>query len=223
MDDDLERSPPECRLFEWHYLKRRCHSVEHTFPAKDKFPSAVRAVIFTPDDKGLAVALDNGEVRMIDVATGQPTHPPLHRPARGSAYSLAFCPDKTDLVLVAAGTGWTAKPERYGIPGRVLIWNRSRGEKAESISDDLFIRGEEDVSRSGQRVACHPRRSAAFPSIAFAGEAGTVKLWDRMAGKLVVDPGTKTTDRSSASRSARTGGCWLPQAAPQPARGRAGR
>ncbi len=179
VDEDLSNSPEECRAFEWRFVRRECHPDLLTIPAG----GPARAVVFTPDGNGLARGFADGRVTLIDDLRN-PKEKSLPVPPGGAVFGLALHPGGGAPVLAAAGTGpaWTPLPRQIAIPGRVVLWSLNNpGAAGESIADDLSLPDEVDADAAGQWVAWHPEGRY----LAYAGQARTVKVWDRVARRVV--------------------------------------
>jgi WD40 repeat protein len=64
----LDECPAELRHWEWHYLKRLCHTELLNLHGHAQ---RVNSVAFSPDGKRLASAADDGAVKVWDATTGQ--------------------------------------------------------------------------------------------------------------------------------------------------------
>jgi eukaryotic-like serine/threonine-protein kinase len=91
----LDECPADRRAWEWHYLKRQCHTELRSLPGH---AGAVWAVTISPDGKWIASGGDDRIIRLWEAATGR-----LVRSLRGHGEpigSLAFNPDGTKLASV---------------------------------------------------------------------------------------------------------------------------
>jgi WD40 repeat protein len=107
----------DLRRWEWHYLKRQCHTDLKTIPG---FPGQALGVAFSPDDQHLATTgyLDKA-VRVWNAQTGvlEKTLPGL---TGFMSEGLAYSPDGK---LLAASSG------TYTEPGEVIIWDVATGNQ----------------------------------------------------------------------------------------------
>jgi eukaryotic-like serine/threonine-protein kinase len=99
------------RGWEWHYLKRRCHTELKAFRLGEGGNYSVK---FTQDGRHIAAAGYDNILKVWETATGRPP-----RTLRGQGryvYSLAFVPDGTRL-----GLGWS--------DGKVSLWDNGSGRE----------------------------------------------------------------------------------------------
>jgi WD40 repeat protein/tRNA A-37 threonylcarbamoyl transferase component Bud32 len=99
----LDHCPTDRRSWEWHYLKRLCHTDLLTIKGHS---DAVQSVAYSPDGTRLASASSDGTVRVWDAITGQEVLPPL-RGHTGVVNTVAYSPDGRKLV--SAGHDQTVK------------------------------------------------------------------------------------------------------------------
>jgi WD40 repeat protein/serine/threonine protein kinase len=96
-DQILDECHSELRQWEWHYLKRLCHTETLTLP---RHTGPVRSVAFSPDGKRVATGSGShhfrGEIKIWDAHTGQELLT-LGGHARGVS-SVAFSPDGKHLA-----------------------------------------------------------------------------------------------------------------------------
>ncbi len=87
--------------------------------------AAMMACGLAPDGKTLAVSAFNGQVRLVDAATGK-ERATLQQPGGGASNGLAFSPDGKTL----AGAG--AKPGGGKTPGLVRLWDVDTGKEKDT-------------------------------------------------------------------------------------------
>ena len=90
----LDDCPTDRRGWEWHYLKRLCHTDLLTLRGHT---DAVNGVAYSPDGTRLASASSDGTVQVWDAITGQEVLPPL-RGHTGVVYAVAYSPDGRTLA-----------------------------------------------------------------------------------------------------------------------------
>jgi WD40 repeat protein len=154
-DQILDECRPELRQWEWHYLKRLCHTETLTLAGHT---GPVTSVAFSPDGQRVATgsgAFDKrGEVKIWEAATGRELLT-LQGHARG-VISLAFSPDGKTL---ASGS----------YDQTVRVWNVVTGKEL------LTLRGHVDIV-TGVAFGSHCLASASLD--------GGVILWDANGNKL---------------------------------------
>jgi WD40 repeat protein len=157
----------EMRGWEWHYLKRQCHTDLRTIFGPE---SQAMGVAFSRDDRFLATTgYADKEVRIWNLESGS-----LEKSLRGLATrfmseGLAYSPDG---MLVAASCGDQFEP------GTVIMWNAATA---------IPIRKFPNVCGAGSSVAFSPdsKRLAAV-----SGEWNnppTLTIWDTGSGKKLVE------------------------------------
>jgi WD40 repeat protein/serine/threonine protein kinase len=90
----LDECPPRRRGWEWHYLKRLCHTDLLTLSGHT---DAVNGVAYSPDGTRLASASSDGTVRVWDAITGREILTPL-RGHTGVVTAVVYSPDGRKLV-----------------------------------------------------------------------------------------------------------------------------
>jgi eukaryotic-like serine/threonine-protein kinase len=119
-DNDVERTEqllsecsPDRRAWEWHYLKRQCHTELLTMTGH---AGTVYAVAASPDGRWIASGGDDKTIRIWDGVTGNLVQSlPGHEEA---IQSLAFSPDGTRLASIA---GSLRNPDRL-LVHEVATW-----------------------------------------------------------------------------------------------------
>jgi WD40 repeat protein len=159
-------SQEDLRGWEWYYLLGRCRGLT----ALTGHAGTVRAVAWSPDNRRLASAGDDGVVCIQDVSGGAPLTLHGHE---GEVWSVAWAPGGRRLASA-------------GEDGSVRVWNADCGEALQAC------RGHRGTVRS----ACW---SPDGGRLASGGADGTVRLWDADTGKeLAVLRGHKATVRTVA-------------------------
>jgi WD40 repeat protein len=196
-----ECEPASLRGWEWHYLKRLCHTDLITL--RDH-PGPVRGVAFDPGGRRLASASSDGTVRIWDLETGQAVLS-LREPS-GFLESLAL---SADGKLLATAGGVPPLPER---PGTLMLWNAVTGVKVRTIKghtrEILGVAFSPDGKRlasasadktarvweteTGREIVAFRGHSASVHGVAFAPDGqsvasgsrdGTVRVWDAASGQ----------------------------------------
>lgn len=143
----------DLRGFEWFYYWRLSHQKQRTLPQHD----LVQFLAYAPDGKSLAVALDSGNIRLLDVARQQEIQ--LLKGHTDRVYGVAFAPNNKTLVSVS----WDHT---------VRIWDITTGLELRSLvthEDKVFSLA---ISPDGKLIAS-------------GDSTGTVHLWDAVTGRLL--------------------------------------
>jgi WD40 repeat protein len=112
----LAECPSELRQWEWHYLKRLCHTDGLSLSANDQ---SIEYLAFNPTGGELATAGTDGFVRVWDIATGEQLR---HMSSQtGRLHALAFSPDG---CWIAAG----------GDLGSAIVWDARTGFEIAQLS-----------------------------------------------------------------------------------------
>ena len=107
----------DLRGWEWHYLKRQCHTDLKTIHGP---PTQAMGVAFSPDDRhSPRQAMTDKAVRIWNAQTGE-LEKTLLGPTAVMSEGVAYSPDGT---LLAASSG------DYFKPGGVIIWDAATGKQ----------------------------------------------------------------------------------------------
>src|SRR5262249_1277572 len=110
----------ERRGWEWHYLKRQCHTELQTIPTP---PTQAMGVAFSPDDRHIATTgYDDKAVRTWNVETGDLEETLRGLPGPHGSLSEGL-PDSRDGTLLAASNGTPSGT------GGVLVWDAATGKQ----------------------------------------------------------------------------------------------
>jgi WD40 repeat protein len=145
--------PEDLRGFEWFYYWRLSHQKQLTLPQ----PDLVQGIAYSPDGKWLAVGLDNGSVRLLDVIRQQEIH--LLKGHTDRIYSVAFAPDNKTI----ASASWDHT---------VRLWDVATGLELRMLT------AHEDKVFS---VAFAPNGKV----LASSDSRGVVHLWEPASGNLL--------------------------------------
>jgi WD40 repeat protein/serine/threonine protein kinase len=156
VEELLDACPIEQRHWEWHFLKRQCHTDLLTVPIDFDLTGAVRTASFSPDGKWLLTMSRTVDIR--DAVTGKVVHT---FPGDGVA---AFSPDGKWL----ASSNLETKP---GSEKTVRVWDVASKKLIRDFRGhtDLVLRLE--FSRDGKRLA------------ASGWGDGFVTVWDTTTGE----------------------------------------
>jgi WD40 repeat protein len=195
----LDECPSDRRGWEWHYLKRLCHTDLLTLSGHT---DAVNGVAYSPDGTRLASAGTDDTVRVWDAITGQEALPSL-RGHRGHVYAVAYSPDGRRLASAGldktvrvwdAGTGRLIQGlDGHEAPVRAVAF-RPDGRRLVSGADDDTVRVWDLTI--GQEVRFSPLKghsdqifSVAWSPderwLASADGGSIVRVWDAATGKVV--------------------------------------
>jgi WD40 repeat protein/serine/threonine protein kinase len=196
----LDECPPERRSWEWHYLKRLCHSDLLTLRGHS---DAVHGVAYSPDGTRLASASADGTVKVWDAITGQELL--TLRGHTGAVGAVAYSPDGKQLASASDKTVrlWDAAT------GQVIrtFLGHAGGVSSVAFSPDgrrLISGGNDSHSHvrvwdvtSGREVRFSPLKGdSEFPSVAYspdgrwlasATDGAIVRVWDATTGELKHD------------------------------------
>jgi WD40 repeat protein/serine/threonine protein kinase len=163
----------DLRGWEWHYLKRQCHTDLKTIHGP---PTQAMGIAFSPDDQHLATTgYEDKAVRVWNVQTGE-----LEMTLTGFSRTavmcegLAFSPDGK---LLAASSG------NYFTPGEVIVWDVATRNQLWNFPHVCGASSNVAFSPNGNRLA------------AVSGEwdkSPTLTIWDTRTGKTLV---AKTGDK----------------------------
>jgi WD40 repeat protein len=150
VEELLDECPTERRGWEWHYLKRLCHTDLLTIEAHS---GAVDGVAYSPDGTRLVSASLDGTVRVWDAITGRAVLPPL-RGHTGVVCAVAYSP--AGKQLATAGQDKT-----------VRIWDLTTAQSIRILADFKFPVSTVAFSPDGRRLVS-------------GDVGGYVRVWDVM-------------------------------------------
>jgi WD40 repeat protein/serine/threonine protein kinase len=137
----LGECPPAQRGWEWHYLKRLCHTDLITIPAHT---SDARALAYSPCGRFIAsgsgtwyAGKDDGDVKIWDANSGKELHT-LERNI-GTVFAVDFSPDGR--LLATAGRS-----------GKIVLWNPETGERLRELPGHPTAVLDIEFSPDGQRL-----------------------------------------------------------------------
>jgi len=157
-DQILDECPSEYRHWEWHYLKRLCHSEVRAFGGHAR---PIRGLAFSPEGRRLASGSEDQTVKVWSLDAKEPPVTLLGHGQQVNA--VAFSPDGRRL---ASGSGdWTA-----GKAGEAKVWDLSTGKELFSLKGNKGAIAGVVFSPDGRLIAT-------------AGWDGTLRLWDSATGK----------------------------------------
>lgn len=152
----LQECPDPLRGWEWHYVRRLCHTEIATLPGS--FGLSDRGVAFSPDGRYLALA--NGKhhaVLVQDLVASQPKF--VLSGHTGRVLGVAFSPDGTRLASSAADK-------------TIRIWETHEGKLLQTLTGHTAEVNSIAFSQDGTQLAS-------------ASQDKTLRLWDVAAGKIV--------------------------------------
>jgi WD40 repeat protein/tRNA A-37 threonylcarbamoyl transferase component Bud32 len=160
----LDACPTERRNWEWHYLKRLCHTELLTL---EGHTDQVWSVAFSPDGQRLASGSREGSVKVWDATTGQVLHTlPGHTDV---VHAVAFSPGGRQL----ASGGWD---------GVVKVWDATTGAVLQTLKGHTATVHGVAFSPDGERLASGGRGGevkvwdvrTGQENLALIGHTGTV-------------------------------------------------
>jgi eukaryotic-like serine/threonine-protein kinase len=134
----LDECPPERRNWEWHYLKRQCHTDLLTFSAHE---SKIWSLAVSLDGRLIATGGEDKTVRLWDAKTGRHIHTILGH--IDEVPSLSFSPDGTRI----ASAGGTIHRLDH-----VLVHDVASGRKLLTIAKPTGLVSSVDYTRDGGRL-----------------------------------------------------------------------
>jgi WD40 repeat protein len=158
VEELLDECPTERRGWEWHYLKRLCHTDLLTIEAHS---GTVEGVAYSPDGTRLASASSDGMVWVWDAISGQEALPPL-RGHTGAVHAVAYSPDGRKLA--SAGHDKT-----------VRVWDATTGQSIHKLEGHKASVRTVAFSPEGRRLVSGDVDS-------------TVRVWDVMTHREVFSP-----------------------------------
>jgi WD40 repeat protein/serine/threonine protein kinase len=155
----LDECPPNRRRWEWHYLKRLCHSELFTFRTEGEGKGGFEAVAFSGDGRQLAAADTETGLTVWDLQGGQEI-PAWRKPIK----ILSSVAASADGRYLAAGNGYTSSG------GELWVWDAATGKELVHLKAHTSQILNLAFSPDGKRIAT-------------ASYDHTVKTWDAATGK----------------------------------------
>jgi serine/threonine protein kinase len=159
----LEECPDSLRRWEWHYLKRQCHTDLMTIYGP---PTQAMGVAFSPDDRHVATTADDNGVRVWNARTGK-----FERSLIGlnglMSEGLAYSPDG---ALLAGASG------DYFTPGAVIVWDTATWQRRWEFKDVCGESNNVAVSPDSNRLAAVSGEWTKSPRLT---------IWDMRTGKTL--------------------------------------
>jgi RNA polymerase sigma factor (sigma-70 family) len=132
--------------------------------------TGVYAVAFSPDDKLLASASDDGSIKIWDTTSGKELKTLAAH--QDMTVSLTFSPDGQSL----ASTSWNFRGADKRQPGAIRLWDVPTWEEKVQLKDNDGAFRRSAFSPDGKVLAASELRGG-------AGRPDQVKLWDTKTGK----------------------------------------
>jgi eukaryotic-like serine/threonine-protein kinase len=151
------------RGWEWHYLKRLCHSEKLRFQGHT---GQVSCIAYSPDGTRLASGSSDGTARVWDATTGQTVH--VLKGHIDTVTCLAFNPDGK---LLATGSEDTT----------IKLWEVATGKELATLTGHILTVNSLAFPPAMKGVASPPKSHL----LASAGDDGTIQLHDVATRKQV--------------------------------------
>ncbi|MFO0968312.1 MAG: protein kinase [Gemmataceae bacterium] len=172
-DQMLDNTEKDLRHWEWHYLKRLCHTELNGGPITDKKPIGHIAV--SPDGMRVAVQLHGVEVQVYDAATANELH--KFRMERYFPTQMAFSHDGKTLVM--CGRDSSSLP----MASAVRVWDPLTGELLSTLKgpQEPKVKGPPGLQTEFLGAATSPDDQV----VAATDKIGNLCAWERASGKLL--------------------------------------
>ena len=154
----------DLRGFEWHYLKRLCHTELFTLQAPNGFTGGFW-IAYSPDGTRLVTCGSSSVLRTWDAATGRELHDFKGHSRNDAVWRAVFSPDSK---WIASGTGEFGNAHK----GEVKLWDADTGKLVRDLQTEGGAITGLAFNADGTRLA------------AATGDK-MIKVWDPASGELV--------------------------------------